>query len=244
MSLLNRSLPLWIALIVLATCSATLADRTPPPPGSQPHRAPPAHSGAHKAPPAHPGTHKAPPAHPPKQPGAKKPGPGKHPGELPGKHPGNQPGKKPGNHPGKHPGGHLGKPWWSGPHPDHHPHHPVHPHHDPDWRPRPMPMPIVPMVEPAFGPLELLNENDVTLQCRINGKVVVLQPGRVLPLEPGRVWTIEFHRGGPFGIARYELVDGIHKFVRAERGWELIRVGHEPPPHEPEFEIPANPLAY
>jgi len=266
MTLLKRSLPLWIVLIAFFSQSIGAADAAPPP-------KPPGGGGWQKQPGKPPGGGgwQKQPGKPPGGGGWQKQ-PGKPPGgggwqKQPGKPPGGggwqkQPGKPPGGggwqkQPGKPPGGppkQASKNWWdpmtkpgfwlnqyghrSRPHRDSrwyldsHPYRvPVGVEVDPDWRPE----------EPVVGPLELLNENDVTLQCRINGRLVTFPPGHVLPLEAGRLWTIEFHRGGRFGVARRELVEGIYKFVRTDRGWKLMRVEDTPAPEEPEPHIPANP---
>ena len=109
---------------------------------------------------------------------------------------------------------------------------PVDPEFDPERRPHEM----------RGAPLELLNESDLTVRCRINGGLVSLSPGRAIPLEPGRPSIIEFHRGGSFGTARYELAHGVHKFVRTDHGWELVRVDHKPSGHHSHHEVPENPL--
>ena len=39
----------------------------------------------------------------------------------------------------------------------------------------------------------------------------------------GTTWSIEFDRGGNFGMARYQLSEGYYFFSLTERGWELFK---------------------
>ena len=215
MFVIRKSVLFWTGLIIMAGGTVALA-------APKVHRAPPA-------------PHRAPPAFNMKvakflkfKPRSNNQGNNK--GKPPGNNQGNNKGKPPGNHHSP-----LGKHgWWKH----------QGPHHG-YWSPRPRPYVEVipycpPPAEPEAAPLELLNETDIMLRCRINGEIVTFAPGQGIPFPGGRLWVIEFHRGGPFGTARYELTEGVYRFGRNDQGWTLMPV--EAP--QPESEIPPNPLGY
>jgi hypothetical protein len=65
----------------------------------------------------------------------------------------------------------------------------------------------------------------------VDGKSEVsLQPGDMQALNSKNSYTVEFDRGGNFGTARRELVEGTYEFVVTENGWDLERLPTEPTP--------------
>lgn len=141
-------------------------------------------------------------------------------GKGPGKGPGPGFGKGPGNHP-KHP---------------HHwpPHHPHHPRPIITYRPiivesapqyyedaaNPVPAADIQLVNPA--------ENRWPLNYRLDdGEVQSLSAGYSVNIT--RVTVITFDRGGGAGWARYQLTDGIYKFVASGGAWDLV---HQPFPDQ------------
>ncbi len=95
------------------------------------------------------------------------------------------------------------------------------------------------------APVELFNpsETGTVIRCLINGQLVELQPGQRQKLPAGGKWTVQFHRGGDFGRAEYEMNDGLHWFKRTSRGWELYRGDYRPSNKEKDqtSKLPANP---
>jgi hypothetical protein len=95
--------------------------------------------------------------------------------------------------------------------------------------------------------LEVINpaENEALIRCLIDGRLVELPPGQLVSLPTDQKWTIEFHRGGQHGKARYKMVEGIHTFTQTDRGWELVRTRRqdaEAPPLAQNGGLPENPL--
>jgi hypothetical protein len=71
------------------------------------------------------------------------------------------------------------------------------------------------------------HEQPEGIQCTLRGgaftRTYELQPGEQLRLKDSRAWTIDFHRGGPFGEGKYRLIAGLYTFRGTENGWELFR---------------------
>ena len=65
------------------------------------------------------------------------------------------------------------------------------------------------------------------IECTLRGgafeQTYHLQPGEQLRFKDSRHWTIEFHRGGPFGEGKYRLIAGLYTFRGTQNGWELFR---------------------
>ena len=64
---------------------------------------------------------------------------------------------------------------------------------------------------------------EIDLNYVLDGRAYTLPPGYYQDLGYGRQWVIEFHRGGPFGAAKYTVGNVKHVFVPTEKGWELVR---------------------
>lgn len=123
------------------------------------------------------------------------------------------------------------------PHPFPHPHPvPYHPHH-PVWpivRPvivRPV-YPVVvssPIVVsnplPAIVPVAVVNpaNTGATLTYSIDGVRYDLAPGARQELRLPGARTIQFDRGGSFGLATYPLYEGVYTFRATGGGWDLER---------------------
>jgi hypothetical protein len=58
----------------------------------------------------------------------------------------------------------------------------------------------------------------------VNGEDRVLRPGQSDRLTGRQSWKIQFHRGGEFGDAKYELSAGTYQFTAGPQGWELAQV--------------------
>lgn len=57
----------------------------------------------------------------------------------------------------------------------------------------------------------------------VNNEDRVLRPGQSERLLGRDLWTIQFHRGGEFGDAKYVLAAGSYKFTAGPRGWDLMK---------------------
>jgi hypothetical protein len=69
--------------------------------------------------------------------------------------------------------------------------------------------------------LVLVNPSDVEIGYLVNGEVHRLGPGERHEIGSDQNWAIEFHRGGDFGEATYELSAGTYEFRVGDSGWEL-----------------------
>jgi len=79
---------------------------------------------------------------------------------------------------------------------------------------------------PAPAPLSITMVNPestgATLSFRINGTTFVLAPGSQRDLHFGGPRTLEFDRGGGFGLTRRALLqDGVYTFAATDNGWGL-----------------------
>jgi hypothetical protein len=69
--------------------------------------------------------------------------------------------------------------------------------------------------------LVLVNPSDVEIGYLVDGEVHKLGPGERHKIGRDQNWVIEFHRGGDFGEATYELSAGTYEFRVGDSGWEL-----------------------
>jgi hypothetical protein len=236
---------LGLTALVFGTSRVALADwkivkkEMPTPPSSVHVTAPPASDSVHvKAPPASDSVHvKAPPApdiKPTPQPNNDGPPKGTPKGNGPSK------GKPDGNGKGNHPDGFGKHPWFD-------------PGHGKgNFIPIPVPVPIygnggwsesytgggyveaaVPPAPPAPSaptmPLILTNpaKNGVAMPFLLNGQTMELAAGERYQLPTDRAWEIKFDHGQGFGIARYSLTGGEHRFTHTDHGWELYNYAAE-----------------
>ena len=77
---------------------------------------------------------------------------------------------------------------------------------------------------PTAPGVVLLNplENAVPVAYTLNGTPYAIKPGFEQKLPAGQPWTLEFDRGGAFGLARYTLAAGIYQFRVTEKGWDVV----------------------
>jgi hypothetical protein len=75
----------------------------------------------------------------------------------------------------------------------------------------------------AAGQIILANPTTETVNYNLNQQPYSMAPTFEQTLPAGTAWTIEFDRGGGFGMARYELSEGYYVFAATERGWELYK---------------------
>jgi len=83
--------------------------------------------------------------------------------------------------------------------------------------------PSNPAPAPIYVTLVNPESTGATLSFTIRGTRYVLEPGARQALQFGGPRTVEFDRGGSFGIARYALTDGVFAFTATDRGWTLRR---------------------
>ena len=69
--------------------------------------------------------------------------------------------------------------------------------------------------------LVLVNPSEVEIGYLVDGEVYGLGPGERHEIGSDQKWAIEFHRGGDFGEATYELSAGTYEFRVGDSGWEL-----------------------
>ena len=78
---------------------------------------------------------------------------------------------------------------------------------------------------PAPAPIDATVVNPAgsgaTLSFTIHGVRYLLAPGTQQTLHFAGPRTVEFDRGGEFGIARYSLRTGVYTFAATDRGWTL-----------------------
>jgi hypothetical protein len=67
--------------------------------------------------------------------------------------------------------------------------------------------------------------NGETISYVLANRQYTMKPGQSQRLD--RTYTIEFHRGGEFGNARYSLPTGTYEFTITDRGWELKKKTYE-----------------
>lgn len=75
----------------------------------------------------------------------------------------------------------------------------------------------------AAGQIILANPTAETVNYNLNQLPYSMAPTFEQTLPAGTAWTIEFDRGGSFGMARYELSEGYYVFAATDRGWELYK---------------------
>ena len=63
----------------------------------------------------------------------------------------------------------------------------------------------------------------VTLSIRVDGTAYQLAPGARQELAHSQPRMIEFDRGGTFGSAKYQLVEGVYTFQATDKGWDLYK---------------------
>lgn len=108
------------------------------------------------------------------------------------------------------------------------------------------------VMQPGYGlPIKITNPASSTapINYSLNGYNYVIRPGESQTLVNDRGWTIQFDRGGSFGLARYSLSPGLFEFTVAATGWDIVQqalptapntaVAGNAPPSNP---LPANPL--
>jgi hypothetical protein len=84
------------------------------------------------------------------------------------------------------------------------------------------PLPDNPAPLPVVVTIENPASNGATLSFRVQGATYQLTAGASQTLELSGPRTIEFNRGGGFGIGRLILRDGLcYVFTSTERGWAL-----------------------
>jgi len=63
----------------------------------------------------------------------------------------------------------------------------------------------------------------VTLSFRVDGTAFQLAPGARQELAHSQPRMIEFDRGGAFGSAKYQLIEGIFTFQATDKGWDVYK---------------------
>jgi hypothetical protein len=75
----------------------------------------------------------------------------------------------------------------------------------------------------SAGQIILANPTTETVNYNLNQLPYQMAPTFEQTLPAGTTWTIEFDRGGSFGMARYDLAEGYYVFAITDRGWELYK---------------------
>jgi|GEM_PF-7118881 len=73
------------------------------------------------------------------------------------------------------------------------------------------------------GQIVINNPTPDTVNYTLNQQPFSMGTDFEQTLEAGTTWTIEFDRGGGFGMARYVLSEGYYVFTATDRGWELYK---------------------